>query len=424
MDYGEVLLDIFFNSRDWVHRKVHVVDHLTPGRLQAKVSLDLSVPENNQLPLANDSSPVLPVATLRKGILRSWWIRENSVGPLMVLNRLESTDLVRDMFKSLMLRVGVPTSANDSLDTMLSFIDNSASAPKSALDDLFEELKCYEATIDATLLTLVRNFADILASSWLVFIEVPKSWPGKRLLVEYGYDDFPDNLPAPVFWKDNDYYEHNLTDHGFARSQHYEIHVPAELVITEIALQVQIERHRFRRVSINSRRGSCVARLPGRGLEDINPRFSHAGLYYRLKPAGRGIRSFTQVAASAILCLVLLSMWIRFGDLRLFLKPDWYESTSVSVILAAPALLLSWVARIPEAAVVGRALLRLRWINIILAATALTMAAALSTRWSADAWSTIWLTVYLMMGFVLILWVAELGARRPKLSVPQSPTSQ
>ncbi|WP_347039914.1 hypothetical protein AAHB37_07465 [Glutamicibacter halophytocola] len=226
MDSGDVLLDIFFNSRGWVNRKVHIVDHLVAGRMQTKVNLDLSIPPKEQIPQTENTALALPVALLNKGIIRSWWIEECTGGPLPVLGRDESTRLVRDMFRSLLKRVELLPHDNIDLGDLLSFIDNSSSSLECSMESLQAYLDENSGGVDPALVGLVKDIADLLSSSWIVFIEIPDSWVAGRRLIEYGYDDFPDVLPRPSLWKDNDYYELSLPDPGFARSQHYEIRVP------------------------------------------------------------------------------------------------------------------------------------------------------------------------------------------------------
>lgn len=423
METGEILLDTFFNSRDWVHRKVHIVDHLIPGRIQTKVTVDLTLPEASRVPQTDKAIKVLPVAMLSKGIIRSWQIRECGNSPLPVLNRDESTQLVRAMYISLLKRVGIPAPEITPDNDVLDFIDNSASSGKGASDRLLEYIRAHEDETDPAFSTIAQETADLLASSWIVFVVIPDSWHGRRVLIEYSYDNFPEHSPKPSLRKDNDYYEHSLSDPGFARSQHYEIRVPPELEFTETALQIQKGQEQVQRVVMNYDIGGCIAKIPDRFFADKIPRFGKVKLYYRLRPARQGILPFTVVASIGTTILIVLSALIRFGDLEAYLQPEWYESTSASVILAIPALLLSWVARTPEAAVVGRALVRLRWINIAQAMAVMAMAAALSTRWSATAWAAIWVFVYASMGWALVLWIIEIRVRRNKLA-PQPPFMQ
>lgn len=383
MSKGNALRALLISSTDWVQRRVHVLDHTQPGRVQIQESLDVRIPDQEIIP-GSTARIIVPIAILPKGVLWSWWATDGSGTPLSVVQHVASTQLVKSMMLEVLDAVGI-SAAKSGVDPepMLEFIDNGDNSRSANAKELVETCKNHTNDQNADHMAFVHDLIRVLESSWIVLVEVPSDNKGKRMILRYGYD-----LQAVVAQvdinADNDSYSLPITDPGFSLSLHAEVRMPPELQVFEISLiHTRADRQQSRvlgsPVPINR-----VAHIQN---DEFIPRLSVTELEFRLQPSDSGIRRFTDFALAAVSALVIALWLVRFDWPGNFLESDWRNHSTAAVILALPALLLSWMAKAPEPESVRRAFHRLRLVNIFLAIAMFSLATALSTLWTHWVWN-------------------------------------
>lgn len=411
---GDRLRSMVIASPKWVHRRIQTSDHTTPGRVLLKNSLDLTPPASARI-AGSSSRVVIPIAILDKKVLTGFWVRDSSGAPLAVINQERSTRLVADMLVSVVEQAGIEFTSNAAeRRAQLKFVNNSeaiAPVPPTALLEAYPQLQAANPTI-----RFINDFIHLLANSWVVLVEVPEGALGQRTILSYGYDLPMNPVPPPRILQDNDVYSFDVSDPGFSRSLHHEVLVPPELAIFETSLEHGSVTGRVVRSIATATTLGPISHI--QNLIFI-PRFAKAGVEFRIRPAPTGISAFTRWALLLAWVFILASFAIWLGPTDYYLSRNWSGSISSSVILVAPALFMSWMARAPEPGVVARALYRLRLINILLALSMLTMAGALSVQWSPRMWTLLWLIAYAFGALALGFWLAERAVRKPRKFSPR-----
>lgn len=408
---GDSLRSMVIASPKWVHRRIQTIDHTTPGRILLKNSLDVTAPISAKI-AGTKSRVIIPIAVLDKRVLSGWWVTDSAGSPLAVISQDRSRTLVQDMLVSFLAQFGIILSTNSAVQKrLLSFINNSEAIAAVAPNALLNAYPQLHGVNPEAL--FIKDFIQLLSRSWVVLVEVPEDVLGRRIIINYGYDLPSNEVRRPSIWSstDNDVYSLDVPDPGFSRSLHLQVLVPPELTIFEMSLE-----HGSASGEVN-RAISSAARLgPIAHVQNMNfiPRFAKAAVEFRLRPARGGISAFTRWSLFFSWALIFFSLSIWIGPTEYYLNDDWKSSISSSVILVAPAIFMSWIARAPEPGVLATALVRLRRINILLALSMLTMAGALSVAWSPVIWAVLWVLSYMLGGFALAIWLAEHSARKPR----------
>ncbi|MCW4466237.1 hypothetical protein OK351_12085 [Glutamicibacter sp. MNS18] len=367
------------------------------------------MPENAMI-RGSTGQVIIPIAVLPKGVLWSWWVQDGGGAPLSVVSRRRSSELVEEMLCHALESAGVAVAnVGTERETLLGFVNNGDNAPVKSAEALFRACKKRTNKENAAYMEFVLDLVRVLESSWVVLVEVPEAQVGQRMIIKYGYDLQALVSPLDVN-EDNDSYWIPISDPGFSSSLHLEVRVPPELEIFEISLvHVNADQTRSRVIG-NTTLPNSVAHMQN---DLFIPRFCVAHLEFRVRPVEAGLRRFTDFVLVAVTLVVIFLACIRFGDSALFLHKNWRNHSTAAVILALPALLLSWIARTPEAAVVKRAFHRLRLINIWLAMGIFSMAAALSAMWQPWVWAVLWTVPIVCCTAALLLRYLEYVVRMP-----------
>lgn len=386
MNDGAALSALLISSADWVYRRVHVLDHTMPGRVRIQETLDVRIPEHEVI-LGSTDKLIVPISILPKGVLWSWWVEGGQGAPLSVIQRTESSKLVRAMLVDVLKKAGVSYPYLEDRDNrLLKFVNNGENTQTESADDLICLCRRFAEPANTANIEFVIDLIKVLESSWVVLVEIPMSLRGQRTLLRYGYDLKFHTDPLDVN-KDNDSYREEIRDPGFSQSLHLEVRVPPELEVYELSLVNRSADQMHSIVIGDSEVPNSVAHIQN---DPYTPRFSVTNFEFRLRPSKSGITQFTDAALATVSSVTLILLTLRLTGVAMLLESNWRTHTTAAVILALPALLLSWIARSPEPEVVRRAFHRLRLINIYLAISVFSMAAALSTLWKPLAWNFLW----------------------------------
>lgn len=401
---GDVLREQVIGSKSWVHRKVQRYDHTKPGSVSVQTVLDVT-PKRGSIKSASSKHVVLPVALLTKGALLSFEISLLNSHPLAVLRSEETSVYTRLLMENIIERGNLSIRPPSDKANAWSFID---CKPQDA-DEAFEVFRKHlsiptvprqKEGLLAQDVELVLQMARSLSTYRLLLIEFPTSLLGQRSLVSYVYD-LELTANTRVNLEISDKYRLDVEDPGYAASLHLEVVMPAEMVVDSIFLEFRLPRGTYRKAIPSEDSARRIAHVYTREI----PRFSEAMLQFAIRPVSTGLKNFTRISASIVVLLSVFVAFVRYGPSYEFLVPGWAESNSVAVILVGPAILLSWLARTPEHAVVSRSMTRLRIVNSLLAASLLSAAAAISIEWQPAMWNALWILSYVLCGLALVLVV-------------------
>lgn len=413
MSQGKALSALLISSTEWVQRRVQTLDHTTPGRVKIQETLDLRIPEQEVIEGSADKV-ILPIAILPKGVLRSWWVLDDHGVPLSVVKREDSSHLVKSMLREVLQKAGVEYEFSGiGHERLLGFVDNGENTSSVEASELLSLCRRFTNSKNLAGMQFVKDLIHVVESSWVVLVEVPRQRVGGRMILRYGYDlNF---LTEPLdINQDNDSYSLAIRDPGFSRSLHVEVHVPPELEVYELSLvNISVDQaptRRHTRVIGESAVPNSVVHIQN---DSYVPRFSVTNLEFRLRPSMSGIRQFTDAALATVTIATMALLVLRLTGGSLALETDWRTHTTAAVILALPALLLSWIARAPEPEVVRRAFHRLRLVNIFMALSIFSMAAALSTLWKPLVWNFLWYIPVICCVMGLTLRYLEHAVRTP-----------
>ncbi len=394
MEPGDVLRSLFLASPRWVHRRVQTISNVEAGSLKLQCSLDVTPPAKATIP-SSKGCIIIPIAVMRKETMVGWWVEDSSGHPLSVINRNRSSELVLDMLISALKVIGLePPRDAVEFSKLFSYIDNGDVSAHGTCTDLLEYFFKDGAAGGTAELNekeharreLVRELAMLLQQYWIVLVEVPVECAGRRIIIRYGYD-LPAKIRPPRHWRNNNGFSIDIDDAGFSMSLHHEVHVAPEAELFDTSLRYRSVSGEMSRVFDKNKVRQSKAHIQ---TNSYLPRFGRATLEFRVRPFRGGIRSFTLLATGAVMLSALITGLIPLDLNGVFLQESWRETTSAAVILVLPALLLSWMARAPEPLMVEGTLIRLRLINLLLAASILFVATALSTLWQPVVWHSLW----------------------------------
>ncbi|OFI37101.1 hypothetical protein BIU82_08300 [Arthrobacter sp. SW1] len=233
---------------------------------------------------------------------------------------------------------------------------------------------------------LFRHFALQFATNFLLLVEVDAGLLGTRTVIKYSRDDDPPEAQGPntrhIAWE--------VPDFGMAGSYHLEVEVPHGLCLSSLKL-VQydsdgtvISEHLD--ASVRPRSLGHLACAP-------DSRLATAEAELIVEPAPQGIYTVSRISSFVVSGVVLIA-WVVSLVPGLIVSADVGLPTSaVSVILTAPALLLSWLSRAPEHEIVALILRPYRRVLIASATTLVIMAIAAAVPfvfpWSQVLWTPI-----------------------------------
>lgn len=403
MTEGDMLRSMVIGSKDWVHRKVQRYGYAVPGMVRVETTLDLT-PHRRLVIKGSRNHVILPISLVMKGALLAFDITSPTVGALSVLRAEECTKYAQKMMESVLESAQLPLKPSGTAHNPWAFIDCPPEEAEHCLADFQQHLATPAASLQA--LEIVMQLARQLALTRLLLVEFPASVLGERCLVAYSYALELESRPGMSF-EESDGYQFKIEDPGFASSLHQEVMTPAELEAISMFVEFTNEKGEFHQASSRGEPAKRIAHVYSREI----PRFSQASLEFELRPIATGLFNFTGLSLAIVGLLTAFMLIVRIGPTSEFLRPDWLETNSAGVVLAGPAILLSWLARVPEHAVVTRALTKLRMVNALLAGSLLAVAAAVSISWQPPMWNATWLLSYMLYAAALVLGAGPLFNR-------------
>lgn len=384
---------------DWSHRRVEAISLLDGESARRRVSVDLTVPAQVPWPLDSASvrspsadSLVVPIAFLQKERLRSLDVVDASGASVPVLGRSENVELAAGFIEALLRAEGKWDEQRTSLQEEIRRV---AGGPRA-------EATCVAAEVaDALDLSgsLSGEYLDRLASTFILAVVVPGSMAGQRTLIKFSYHWEAGQFSGSQhrvrrgLWRlsaavglTSQRLETQVGDLGLAASYHFEIPVPKEL--------------RARSLRLEGVTGDGAQdRTPGsvgHALVGVDRRATDVTAVLVVDQRRAGIHGIT-LASSVLTALI-------FSATRPFVGVEASEAgLAASLLLAGPAVVLTFLVRPRESSVVSRLLDPLRALVLGLSAALFAAALALSIKLSGGPVRFFWDTSIAAASVVALL---------------------
>lgn len=406
---GMRLLRLYVGSKGWVHRRVDTFWFTEPGSVRRSVSLDLTLSPEDEI-VGSRHAVVVPLGILPKEPLRGLQVRGPVGETLPVLTTQQNSILASSMMAAAMEIAGVRLK-DDSEARLLHDLASCSVAQGPA------HLAAFKAAIDGSGAGPGFNFmlqlAQMLSESFLFMVEMDRSLLGRRCILRYANDLGKDSQGRPEPGNVSEF-EQAIPEAGFAQSQHIEVHVPEGVEL--LGLGVEWETY-------ESKPGVCVERCrPGQMRAHVNTsavdRFLDAHFSFGVRPAEQGLYVFTKWTVRGVVALVVVAVLIRCLPSGLVVAAMELPSPASSLLLIAPAILVSWVSRSPENQLAAATLRPLRVLNISCAAILFAVAFMAAVPLSFLAWNICWSVIYLFTVLVGWFWLRQ-GRRRTVSTWPR-----
>lgn len=408
---GEIFFELLMNS-DWVHRQVDAISVEEGGGARRKVSFDLTVPE--QLPvwpfdkLRTDDAELpkrqlaLPLGFLEKKVTRGLdatldgrslpvlTATQNGQISIAILNHIASmVEHVTDADRSKIQRL-------ISMATSYDGQDRADVDPSEKIGTVLNEISSRYSDLDdksAAALLALMSYLKTFTSNYLLVVLVPSETKGQRIVVKYSRDQEDVSYRTPWLKKLDFSYDVPMT--WRSASHHFELILPNSLEITGLTLDARIPGSKNPTVEVlgypvGKRASRAHIVLPkNNDLEIVR----NQQLRVYAVPTVQGIRSFTMLAMLVAALLLAFTFLERRVDWVIDPKFS-IPSTAVSLLLVAPALLISWIARRREHPIVAVVLKPLRLILFFLALITGVLAGLAAVPVSNEFWTIAWWVVY------------------------------
>jgi len=273
---------------------------------------------------------------------------------------------------------------------------------------------------DSQLHDFARSFIATLADSYLILVVLDEELVGQRFIIKFAYDEeeltqqdtATRDLNEVVFTQE-------VPDPGFAASQHVEVCVPDDLEIGGLwLLWGYTGKFEFSHTEVaHSRQRIAHVSTPKIG------RFATAKIVFALRPTRDGLQYFVTYSTWTVVALVIAATTALLLPDGIILEDRQTSSSSaVSLLLVAPALMFSWIARTAENLVVSRTLFPLRFLLVLLAVILLMMAGAVAVPLSLLFCRILWLVVMVATFVSILVWAlfCRYRHRRPTRNAARS----
>lgn len=395
---GLRLLYLLSDTSFWVLRRVDSLRLDYEGTSRRFVSVDLRIPKEGVIPSHSNEKIIAPLGWVPKGPASRLDAKSTS-GGVAVVGKQEHSVLVVKMFRGAFQMIGLGAEDTGALVYVLEKLLRAETSESQAnvaneFISLCEELRLNDVSqMNHRLWGLVKDMGTLFSKYYLMLVELDLSVVGARTTVKYSLDEKieidPTKFPIGFHWV--------IPDIRFAHSQHVEVELPKHLQIQRFALFVFDNDERIIEDS---------QEILGEGVRSAHvvvhpPEFSVYGdVWVTAQPARQGLFTFTKVSLFAFFVLILGCILARIFDKYVFFESP-VPSSSVSIILIAPALLLSWMSREPEHSIVYSLLGPLRKMLYLIVACLVMIAGLIAVHLRAEAWNYAWILIYLVTLYLI-----------------------
>lgn len=365
-DAGRQLVSVLVFWSSWTHRKVDAVALLEGEQARRRVSLDLTVPALPwPLGTPGASHTLAPLATVRKAVMRQFDATDANGASIPVLSARENGGLSVAFLAALIAaETGHKATDADRADIEACVFESVPVSTQRA-QSLVVRLGLEQTISEAFLLRLAEEF--------ILFAVLPAAVAGTRTVVKYSYHwsaghpttagarlmDLGRRTAAGLGWSPYAL-EVQLGPPGAAASVHVEVQAPVGLRCVDLAVFDAAEI-----VVASDTEAGTVAHT------HVSDERQPTRAVIRFDPDLAGLHRVVTWSAWGVALLLLATFW-RLGAVALD------PGTPVGLLLFGPAILLTWLVRPGENAIVSAVVGPLRAIGLGLAGALFGVAFALS----------------------------------------------
>lgn len=403
---GLSLLSLLVDSKSWVHRRVESLRLAADGETRRHVSLDFTLPAMYRCD-RKGNRVVVPLAIMEKGVKRRLDATHEGKS-VSVLGREENGLLTVDMIIAA-IQIALPLGAVQRAScfqlvkqAVFCSEDDDASEKISAFQEWLavetSNLPADESR-DAVLSMASRLVSDFTAN-FILFIELNSAYVDTRTTVKFALDQEAPVVDGRSFKRVT--FGYDVSDFGFAASQHVEIEVPTGLTIAGLEFVA------FNAKDVVVSTGYDIPESERRVAHTtLSPahRFHRGRVFVEVLPTHQGLYSFTRTSLVAILALLVASQLVRAYESHILGELATIPSPSASVLLIGPAILLSWLSRTPEHSLVVELSSPLRRTLFLLALVLLGMATLAAIPVTPAIWWVGWFAIIVLAGSALFQFV-------------------
>jgi hypothetical protein len=349
---GEVLAELLLQT-SWVHRRVESLRFDAGGGTRLVASLDMTLPEPA---IERDERVVVPLAIMQKGALRKVDTRDFAGRAMPVLDTDDNGTLTLEMLLALGRNV-LPHRVTTSPRFEARLRDVVFCTPAEAhhqVPTFRGWLMAFRIDPDAADYELFTSMVSQFSSHFLFAVEAPHDVAGVRTVIKYSYED-----PVPVVPMGRRLpmkLGREVGNYAMASSYHFEMEAPAGIGFRWLRLlESQSDGTPAVRRAIDSARDN---RSPETVLHvGSHPahRLTRASVEASLAPPAAGPVSVALIGSLLAFACVVAAAIVKLSP-ETYLKAHATLTPVGSLLLAGPALLLSWLSRAPEHAMVARVL--------------------------------------------------------------------
>lgn len=424
---AEALADVIFQWKNWVYRRVDSVHPSEGARGRLRHSMDCEPPPDPRLAYSESQRGyadidgvkgqlMVPLAFVEKGPMRQFDVALNDGTTIPVLGSEEVTRLMSYALVLLLVRSGV-NSSPDLKKSMLELVTLQGDGNRKNVETLIEEGKWDDYSLwDPKRIKLdlgLQEFLLNLSTDFVLIGLIPASKSGVRQILKFSYH-WVVNLPASGFI--NSIYSSVFVAFRYstlemplpmhmayaAKSYHLEFHVPTELDVKKLSLPGATRNDISENGNSVDQSEIPVAHVHGSFVEEPEdePKVELGVPRYR----GIWLTAFL----TSLLTVVVLSLAIFLPGAMETLER--VSGNAAALMLAAPAVFLSFLILSKEHIFVSWMLNPLRAVVGICAVMLFAMAASLVGELKQPFLSILWwCELFISSIFVLAL---SIGAFR------------
>ncbi len=373
------------------------------GKSRWHISHDVTVPEDHQI-LGSKNRMVVPLGSLRKGALKNVDTSGAGANSLSILgaedNSKHAVDMLLMLAQSLL---GAEPSGSTTREDVISSVVRADPENRQDATDKFDvwlaETIAHVAVVDRGSgfdrdVDFYSGFVRQFATSFLLLVEVDANLAGTRCVIKYSRDDVAPERSGTksqvTAWE--------IPDYGFARSYHLEVEVPPGLVYKQLEIIEYRSNGEAANHSLDApEKPQVVAHLAC----SPNERMAVAEALLTLAPSLQGqyvVARFSTWITFAIAVAAWVSSLIPGVLVSDTAGP---VSAAVSLLLAGPALLLSWLGRNPEHEVVAWVMRPYRTMLLMSVTTLFMLAAAAAVPLMTPLRELVWFPVLFVQTWAL-----------------------
>jgi hypothetical protein len=405
---GKACARLLLAERFWVHRRTETIDVLSHEHIRRSVAVDMTVPEPFRplLTLPSGFGCLLPVATLRKGPLRNFDLRDEGGHALPAVSKAHNGAIATEILiyrASRALKDAGIESPSERLQTDLRRIATKPPSDADAgLNCLVEAARAGDQQAKIVIQDPKTGFFLLDLAQNYILIAVVESLAPRRI-IKFAYDTATNVGSAPLVGLAQHYLDIEVPGATRAASYHAEVVVPEELRIAGAFLYDE--------------EGGTI------NVHAVDENVDRAALYAADIPLERkppsiflAVRSErTGFASVALAISVVTATFLATGALFADFDAD-TAGPPIAILLAASALFSGAVARSGEHTLVQALFARPRQLLVLLAVCALAAAGVLAfgasesaIRW---AWRSGAAVATLIAGLLTLAYVRSAPLRR------------